>query len=90
MMDVPILTTLGALTLAMRAHHSDPNTEEVPSDAERSGIAITAIESARRFTGSIEVALCVRDKIEAMSVDEWWAHKFLLHPSLMGFLQHRL
>ena len=83
-------TSLGAVTLAFRAHHHDPKTEECATDAERGSVTISAVESARRFTGSTDVAIRVRDKINALTDKEWWDYEFRLHPSLIQFVQHRL
>ena len=76
--------------MAFRAHHNDPKTEEEVTDAERGSVTIAAVESARRFTGSTDVAIAVRDKINALSDKEWWDYEFMLHPSLIQFVQHRL
>jgi hypothetical protein len=85
-----IVTSLGAVTLALRAHHNDPNTEEEATDDERMSLTITAVESARRYTGSTDVAIRVRDKINRLSSKEWWDYQFLMHPSVQQFLHHRL
>ena len=53
-------------------------------------MSFAVIESARLFTGSVAVALRVREILEAMSDEEWWAHQFVLHPSVMAFVHHRL
>ena len=85
----PMLTTLGKVVLAMRAHHEDPNTEEKPTPAERNLMQITAIESARLF-GGLDEALQVREHVSAKSDEEWWQHQFLLHVDVFQFLHHRL
>ena len=89
MANTPILTTLGKVTLAMRAHHQDDDTEEKPKGSERRGLGISAIESARLWLG-LDVALRVRETLEAKSDEEWWQHKFLLHPDVLQFLHPRL
>ena len=85
-----IATSLGAITLAMRAHHNDPNNEEEPSVAERRVLTVSVVETARRFTGSTDVAIHVRDKVLAMSGKEWWEHEFVLHPEVFQFLHNCL
>ena len=82
-------TSLGAVTLAFRAHHHDPKTEECATDAERFSVTMAVVESARLFTGST-VAIRVRDKINALSANEWWDYEFRLHPTLLQFLHHHL
>ena len=76
--------------MAFRAHHNDPKTEEEVTDDERISVTITAVESARLNTGSTDVAIRVRDKINALSDQDWWDYEFKLHPSLIQFLHHRL
>ena len=83
------LTSLGAVTLAFRKHHNDPKTDEEVTNAERISVTFTAVESARLFTGSTDVAIRVREKINALTDKEWWGYEFMLHPSLIQFL-HRL
>ena len=76
--------------MAYRAHHKDPNKEEKATEAERLSYSIVAVESARLLTGSTDVAVRVRDKINALSDKEWWDYEFLLHPSLIQFLHANL
>ena len=85
----PIRTTLGELTLALRKHLPDPS-EEVASGFERESVQIAAVESARLFTGSVDVAVRVRDKLRAMSDDEWWMYVFVLHPSICTLVHSQL
>ena len=84
-----IVTTLGQVAMALRAHHQDPNTEEKPTANERPMVGISAIESARLWLG-VDVALRVRETLDGKSDEEWWQHKFLLHPNVLQFLHHRL
>ena len=59
------------------------------SGFERESVQIAAVESARLFTGSVDVAVRVRNKLRAMSDDEWWMYVFVLHPSICTWVHSR-
>ena len=95
-----IATTTAKLTLAIRAKHvseGKDTAEGLASHNERLGVTITASESARLFAGgdtahpaSNEVALKVMHELNAMSLEEWWAHEFILHPTCWVSVHDRL
>lgn len=85
------MTTLGKITMAVRTHTGDTNQEQAPaSNGEREVNTVAAVESARLLTGSVDVAIRVRDTIRAKSDEEWWNHEFLLHESVLRFVHHLL
>ena len=91
MAGIGINTTLGSVVLAMRAHHNNTDATEQPSGNERFVTQIYAMESARLFAGGNgDVALDRCDHLDALSDDLWWAYQFVLHPSQLLFLHHRL
>ena len=53
-------------------------------------VQIAAVESARLFTGSVDVAVRVRDKLRTMADDEWWMYVFVLHPSICKWVHSQL
>jgi hypothetical protein len=84
-------------TIAMRQHTRDLKGEpqpavehQGPAENERNAVNCSVIESARLYTGSMDHALEVRDHLEGLSDDDWWAELFLLHPGCFAFLHHRL
>ena len=90
-----IMTTNGAIILAVRAHHHmlqmPAGNLNLPTQNERAGQNIICIESARLFAGGcMETARNVRDQLEAMTDEQFWAHEFNLHPTLMQFVHHQL
>ena len=96
-----INTTVAAVVLAMRDHNEVPGVvggginELTPG--ERMVVSIFVMESARRFAGGgeddslfREVGRAVRDQLEEMSDEDWWALTFALHPTIIPFVHHRL
>jgi len=64
---------------------------------ERFVVTIIVVESARRFAGGGEedslhrdVARVWLDQLDDMSLQEWWAHAVVLHPTCLLFLHDRL
>ena len=94
-------TTTAAVTEAMRAHHGDTRIGMPYTDGERRAVSIAVIESTRRFAiehghdddddpEHLGEARAMRDELDAMSADEWWAHEFVIHPAVFTFVHHLL
>ena len=91
MAEIGINTTLGNIVLAARMHHNNTDGTEQPSTNERFGTTIHAMESARLFAGgNVNAALDRRDYLNTLTDNQWWAYAFVLHPSQLQFLHHRL
>ena len=87
-----IQTTNGAVILAVRAHHNqEGGNPNLPSENERKVQTVICMESARLWAGGgADAALDVRDQLEDMTDAQFWQHQFVLHPTSMQFVHHRL
>ena len=92
---IPVTTTLARLTIVLREHQNDYGTTHVASENERLIVSNAVIESARLFAllhyghgHGMLVAAAVHNQLDAMSIDEWWAHEFVIHPTVCAFIEH--
>ena len=85
-----IPTSCRAVVLALRAHHNkEGDVPELASASERAGVSISVTESTRLFD-NVLVAYHRKAQLDALTDEQWWAHEFVLHPSQLRFLHHRL
>ena len=87
-----IQTTNGAIILAVRAHHNEQggNPNEA-TEEERRAQNVMVMESARLYGGGcMSIAAKVYDELQSLTNAQFWAYRFMLHPTLMQFVHHRL